>query len=121
MVAGFHIESVDITLIHSSPTVIVGTTEKITFICDVKVLSSGPCENDKIMFRWIKDGSETFAESSQQVILAENFTIHHEMAVINREIVVTDAGLYQCQAQLPDMPVVNSSTAQNISVTSKYI
>ena len=120
MVTILHIESVNITAISSVPTLVVGTTENITFICDVEVLCSGPCENSNITFRWMKDGSEVFKKSIQKVTLAESSTVHKGKAVINKEIAVADAGSYQCQAKLSGMlDGVNNSTAQNVSVISK--
>ena len=119
VVAGFHIESVSITANQSVPILLAGTMQKIIFVCAVEVLCSGPCADTNVTFRWIKDGSEVFTESSQQVTLAEDSTIHEEMAVINRKIAVTDAGSYHCQAELSEMPAVNNSAAQNISIISE--
>ena len=120
MFTGFHIESVNITAISSSPTLVVETTENITFICAVEVLCSALCENSNITFRWMKDGLEVFEESIQQVTLAESSTVHKGKAVINKEIAVADGGSYQCQAELSGMSDgVNNSTAQNVSVISK--
>ena len=119
--AGFDIEFINITAIQSAPTLIAGTTEEITFTCAVEVLCSGPCDNTNITFKWIRDGSEVFTESIQQVTLAENSIIHKEKVITNREIAVADAGSYHCQAKLSKMPTVNSSTAQNISVASKCL
>ena len=120
MATGFHIDSVNITTIFSAPTLVVGTAENITFICDVEVLCNGPCEDSNVTFRWMKDGSEVFKESIQQVTLAQNSTVHQGKAVINKEIAVADAGSYQCQAEVSGMSDgINNSTAQNVSVTSK--
>ena len=121
MVVGFHIESIDITAKHSASVLIVGTREKIIFTCTVEVLCSGPCGDTNVTFRWIKDSLEVFSESVQEVSLAENSTIHQEMVVINRELVVADAGSYYCQAELSETTAVNSTTAKNISVARKYM
>ena len=112
----------NITAISSAPTLLVGTIQNITFICDVKVLCSGPCEDSNVTFSWMKDGLEVFNQSIQQVTLAENSTIHEEMVTINKEITVADAGSYQCQAELSGMSDrVTNSTAQNIYAISKQI
>ena len=119
MFAGSSIDSVNITSVQSSPTLFAGTEEKITFTCIAKVLCSGTCNSTNITFVWLKDGSAVFRESTQQFTLSENSTILQETAVINREITVADAGIYHCQAELSEMPAVNSTTAHNLSVTSK--
>ena len=121
MVAGFRIESVNITAFSSAPALVVRTVENITFICDVEVLCSGPCKGSNVTFRWIKDDSKVFEVSIQQVtFLAENSTFPKGKAVINKEIAVADAVSYQCQAELSGMSdEVNNSTAQNVSVISK--
>ena len=109
----------NITSTQSIPNLIAGTEEKITFTCIVKVLCTDTCGKTNVTFKWLKDGSEVFMESIVQVTLAENSTIHQEMAVINREIAVADAGSYHCQAELSERSSVDSSIPQNISVTSK--
>ena len=120
MATRFHIQSVNITAISSAPTLVVGSIENITFVCDLEVLCSGPCKDSNVTFRWMKAGSEVFIESIQQVSLAENSTVHEEKVVINKEIAVVDAGSYQCQAELSGISEgINNSTAQNVSVISK--
>ena len=119
LAAGFSIDSVNITTVQSIPTLIAGTVENITFMCIVKVLCSGTCDNTNVTFMWLKDGAAVFVESLQEVTLSEISTIHQETAAINREIAVDDAGSYHCQAELSEMSTVDSSIPQNISVTSK--
>ena len=119
LITGFHIQSIKITAIQSASTLIAVVKEKIIFICGVEVTCSGLCDSTIITFQWVKDGSIVFDERNEEVSLAETSPIHQEKSIINRQMAVSDAGSYHCQAKLSEMPLVNSSTPVNISVTSK--
>ena len=118
---GFHIETISINITQSSSKLIVGSKEKINFTCAVEVLCSGPCGITILTFKWVKDGIDFSNESSRMVRLDELSSIYEETEVINREIIVADAGQYQCQAEISETSSANSSALRSVSVTSKYL
>ena len=115
---GFHIETISINITQSPSKLVAGSREKISFTCAVEVLCSGPCGTTILEFKWIKDGIDFFNESSRIVRLDELSSIFKQTEVINREIIVDDAGQYLCQAELSETSASNS-TLRSVSVTSK--
>ena len=115
--ADYSIDSVGISASPASPNLVVESTGMVDFTCSVNVSCNGTCDNTTIMVAWTKDGTVVFTNTSVEITSSPSVFV--VTASINGDIVVSDAGSYQCQAELPPLSPVISVPAKTLTVTSK--